>query len=692
MAAALQRSMFQLLALAALASWASLAQAQMSCKAEAAAAPVRAEGRAELTADLILRCTGGFPAMDGTALPGFQILLSANAPLTSKDLPAATGRSFGWNETLLLVDEPAGGAQRPCVPAAGEVACQSVKGGPGLPNVIPSSRIQENAVVFSGVAIDPPGEGVRTLRFTNIRVDAANLDDQFFEDEVRLTPQIFQVVGGAIPVEPAEIVVARRTAAYSFSVRTAEREPVAGAEPGLTITPYAVPEKTPDPAKSFLVRFTEGFASAFRRRNLGTSVASPAVVVGQTLAGAAYHTESSFYNPAFGAASGIQQAGLADSGSRFKAVFEDIPENVELWVSLTDVRVSAVASPRARLTYTDAAGGGPFVPAVGSVDGFARLEVRDGAAVAIWEILGSDPNVTEDFDFQVLLTSSAGSPEPGAATVFGALAPTTGPGSLSTPRFDESVDRLEAFEVAAAASTQAFTVVSAASYEGPGIAPDSLVAGFGVDLAPAAIGAEAGLPTTLGGVTIEMIDAAGNAREPRLVLVSPTQINFWLEPEIPAGPAVLNVLRNGRLVASGQILIHPVAPALFSANGDGRGVAAAETLRVSPAASASDYPTRFDESLGRWVEKPISLGSSDELVFLVLYGTGLRGRSSMSKVSATVGGEFVPVVYAGAHSRYPGLDQVNLGPLPRSLAGKGVAEILLEVDAKKANRLTIAVE
>ena len=80
-----------------------------------------------------------------------------------------------------------------------------------------------------------------------------------------------------------------------------------------------------------------------------------------------------------------------------------------------------------------------------------------------------------------------------------------------------------------------------------------------------------------------------------------------------------------------------------------------------------------------------------EDVFLLLFGTGMRGFTS--QVTATVGGENVKVLGPGpvTHSIFVGLDQVNIGPLPRSLAGRGEVEIVLTADGKAANAVTVAI-
>ena len=57
----------------------------------------------------------------------------------------------------------------------------------------------------------------------------------------------------------------------------------------------------------------------------------------------------------------------------------------------------------------------------------------------------------------------------------------------------------------------------------------------------------------------------------------------------------------------------------------------------------------------------------------------------------TVGGEEVPVLGAVPQGEYVGLDQINIGPLPRSLAGRGEVNILLTTDGKPANTVTLNV-
>ena len=42
-----------------------------------------------------------------------------------------------------------------------------------------------------------------------------------------------------------------------------------------------------------------------------------------------------------------------------------------------------------------------------------------------------------------------------------------------------------------------------------------------------------------------------------------------------------------------------------------------------------------------------------------------------------------------AQSQYAGLDQINLGPLPGSLAGAGLVHIVITADGNTANPVTV---
>ena len=88
---------------------------------------------------------------------------------------------------------------------------------------------------------------------------------------------------------------------------------------------------------------------------------------------------------------------------------------------------------------------------------------------------------------------------------------------------------------------------------------------------------------------------------------------------------------------------------------------------------------------------PIDISNSSDRYYLVMFGTGFRGRSSLQQVNVTIGKESVPVLYAGAQGQYEGFDQVNV-QLPSSLAGAGVVNIVASADGAQANVVQIEIQ
>lgn len=89
------------------------------------------------------------------------------------------------------------------------------------------------------------------------------------------------------------------------------------------------------------------------------------------------------------------------------------------------------------------------------------------------------------------------------------------------------------------------------------------------------------------------------------------------------------------------------------------------------------------------IPNPVDLGPDSDQVYLLLFGTGLR---AATQFSATVGGMSVPVLSAGAQGQFIGEDQVNIGPLPRGLAGRGNVDLVLTADGKTANITNLTIK
>jgi uncharacterized protein (TIGR03437 family) len=238
-------------------------------------------------------------------------------------------------------------------------------------------------------------------------------------------------------------------------------------------------------------------------------------------------------------------------------------------------------------------------------------------------------------------------------------------------------------------SVAGISSVSAASFRGA-LAPEGIGALFGSNLATSTVSASTTtLPTELGGVQVVVLDANGTRRNAPLFFVSPTQINFQIPAGTSAGTAVIYVLRGGASVGQGVATIARIAPALFAANATGQGVPAAVALRVRADNTQSFEPVaQYNTATNRYEAVPLELGAATDQLFLVAFGTGLRNRSALTAVTAMIGGAGADVTFAGAQGSLTGVDQANIR-IPRSLAGRGNADVLLSVDGQTANAVTI---
>jgi uncharacterized protein (TIGR03437 family) len=125
-------------------------------------------------------------------------------------------------------------------------------------------------------------------------------------------------------------------------------------------------------------------------------------------------------------------------------------------------------------------------------------------------------------------------------------------------------------------------------------------------------------------------------------------------------------------------------------NQDGAGVAAANAYLVT-AASQRVSQTVFacHPPVARsCLAAPLSLGGPGDTLYVELYGTGIRGAAG---VQCFVGGQGVPVLYAGAVAAYAGLDQVNIS-IPGSLAGAGDVRVYVVADGAMSNAVELTVQ
>lgn len=213
------------------------------------------------------------------------------------------------------------------------------------------------------------------------------------------------------------------------------------------------------------------------------------------------------------------------------------------------------------------------------------------------------------------------------------------------------------------------TTTSAASYSFQ-LTPEGIATAFGSNLASGTLSAPSTpLPTTLGGTTVRVTDQNGTQLAAPLFFVSPTQVNFLIPAGVALGTATVTIT-SGTNTSAGAAVIRKVAPAIFTANASGSGQPAAYLVR-------NRNGVQTQEPLGT----EIDLGPAGDEVFLILFGSGIRGTSSQNNVSVSLGTDAGQVTFAGAQGSLVGVDQINVR-LPRTLAGRKDVPIVITTEGQ----------
>jgi uncharacterized protein (TIGR03437 family) len=220
--------------------------------------------------------------------------------------------------------------------------------------------------------------------------------------------------------------------------------------------------------------------------------------------------------------------------------------------------------------------------------------------------------------------------------------------------------------------------VSAASFTSP-VALESIVAAFGSGLGGGT------------GTQVAVDDGSGNEKPAQIFFASPSQVNFQIPQGVATGTATVMITNDLGVQSQGSCPLTRIAPGLFSANGNGSGVAAGVALRVKADGSQSFEPiAEFDSTHNQWVARPIDLGPSGENVYLILFGTGCRFRRASAAATARIGGVDAPIVFDGPQGFFAGLDQVNL-LLPRALTGRGSVDVTVAFEREASNLVEVSI-
>ena len=472
---------------------------------------VRWEGYTGLAGDIYMNCTGGTAlvaasgsaaatASSPNAIPQMTVVANLGTTVTSRILG-----SGGLSEALLLVDEPGAvglntyGSTLPISvcptplatawQSAASPGCQEWVGNIGSNTNVPvlSTGGQTNTtpgynafpgivngsqVTFNGVPMLPPGGGgnSRVFRITNIRVNAnaVTLGTVAFQ----LGSVTAQLSVGGVQLNLSDPSV---TAAYVTPTLTGSLgNPSDGA--ALTTPVFTSSSGVGSPGTPSVLgylRFTEGVAYSFRTRVAplvtGAGGSGQSATAEQDIPGAIYNSESGFTpyvgtTPQYFGGNTTYIPGLADSGTRVKAVFHNIPRGVTIYVGTTsggNSTIGLVGTLSARMVASPIApeSASPVTPTVtiGGA-GFVPLVPSNGSGTATWEVvtdlLYSVP-VPENFDIPVAVYAAPGVASAGTVTVNLSYAPTQSDaqGPQFIPTFFDTSTPMPLFTISGAPAT-----------------------------------------------------------------------------------------------------------------------------------------------------------------------------------------------------------------------------------------------
>jgi len=245
-----------------------------------------------------------------------------------------------------------------------------------------------------------------------------------------------------------------------------------------------------------------------------------------------------------------------------------------------------------------------------------------------------------------------------------------------------------------ATTSPPWTNVSAARF-GPRqrITNEMIVAGFGSNLAVSTEDAQGTPRTTLAGRKVLVRDSAGVEKASQMLYVSPIQINYVAPEGLADGPAVVKLLDESDILIKVELTeIGKVSPGIFTANSDGAGPPAGYIVRVKPGnAQSVEAVAQFDQAAQKYAPALIDHGPEEDILILVLFGTGWRKAKPELSQFMVVGDGFstnCPINYVGLQPTFEGLDQANV-QLPRALIGKGEADLFFSVDGFTANKVRL---
>ncbi|MSV27772.1 MAG: hypothetical protein EXQ52_03380 [Bryobacterales bacterium] len=433
------RKVFLALVVVALAAATASAQT-VSCNGTAGSNIVRTEGITELLGDIFLQCTGTAAAA-GAATFNIQVSLNTNSTAAFSADPLI--------DTVLNVTPTPGGVAGATVSTRGRKA-------------------SDTSVSFLAVSLPvAPGGTTSNIQISNLRGNAS----------------------GVAAGSPITAFV------------TSNNTTVGGTPLTLNNTTFTV--GSPSTSLTSRIRLADNsdtkIFTGLQCANNNSDLFSDATKTNQTLSGNVQFREqqqAAFKTAAQEAGSFVVPAtfGVPTNGTRVRTVFNNIPANVALFVTTRDVASGTTGFSttirKLELVSADSTGAGGV--ATGAADGVGaavvgpagsggdarvsaatparyaiqQLTVSNGTATATWEVVGTDPNATEDLSVGFVLAFKAGQPALGTGTVNANLGPVSTskvpvlpgapPAGASIPRFTDVSSATNVFTLAPCATNLLF--------------------------------------------------------------------------------------------------------------------------------------------------------------------------------------------------------------------------------------------
>ncbi len=198
------------------------------------------------------------------------------------------------------------------------------------------------------------------------------------------------------------------------------------------------------------------------------------------------------------------------------------------------------------------------------------------------------------------------------------------------------------------------------------------------------------LPTSLSQVSLRLESPVTGNRLAGLTYAGGNQVNFFVPEDLPPGLYTLAALLLSGQRFETSLRVSNVAPGVFSMPSTQVPPPAAAQFIADVDGERRDFPPFQCPTSSFCTTAPRFVPPSGAV--LVLYATGLRNHrsveASISSLDSPARSVPLSVDYAGAHSTFPGLDQVNLR-LPADLNLTGRLRLVLRVDGVDANPVAI---